>query len=56
VLGRAGLIAAATPLAWLVHLVERRTHGRAPLGPEETLALAARARALARAEDGPTSS
>jgi hypothetical protein len=50
VIGRGALVAAATPIALLARALGTSTR-RAPLGPEETLALAARARELARSDE-----
>jgi hypothetical protein len=58
VLGRGALVLGATPLAWGASL-GRRAFGKGPehaLGAEDLLELTARARQLARAEDGSTSS
>ncbi len=58
VLGRGALVLGATPLAWAASL-GRRAFGKNPeqaLGAQELLELAARARQLARAENGSPSS
>jgi len=54
VLGRAGLVVAATPCAWLTRLA--RSREQRPLGPEELLELSAHARRMAQAEERSTSS